>query len=180
MTPGPALADQLRAAAAEVARLARITGAKLVLAESCTAGLVAQSLSTIPAASDWLCGSAVVYRSETKTAWLRVPAERLEREEAVNAQTAEEMCRGVLSLTPEATLAASVTGHLGPAAPTDLDGVIYIDVQPRGSTGASATRHILAKELSPGCGPTLREYRQQQAALLVLEAIARELSKFPV
>ena len=44
----------------------------LVLAESCTGGLAAAALATIPGISRWFCGSAVTYRDQTKIDWLAV------------------------------------------------------------------------------------------------------------
>ena len=41
------------------------------------------------------------------------------------------MAIGVLRITPEAMFSAAITGHLGPAAPPELDGVIYVAVAQR-------------------------------------------------
>jgi nicotinamide mononucleotide (NMN) deamidase PncC len=38
------------------------------------------------------------------------------------------MARKVLARTPEADIAASVTGHLGPNAPPALDGLVFIGI----------------------------------------------------
>ncbi|MCA9159342.1 MAG: CinA family protein, partial [Planctomycetales bacterium] len=46
---------------------------RLVLVESCTAGRVAATLGELPGISQWLCGSLVVYRNASKSAWLGVP-----------------------------------------------------------------------------------------------------------
>ncbi len=43
---------------------------KIVFAESCTAGLVSATLARVPGVSAYLCGSAVTYRDEVKTAWV--------------------------------------------------------------------------------------------------------------
>ena len=45
---------------------------RLVLAESCTGGLICATLATIPGISQWLCGSSVVYRETTKRDWLGI------------------------------------------------------------------------------------------------------------
>ena len=45
---------------------------KIVLAESCTGGRIAATLTQIPGVSAVFCGSCVVYRESAKTAWLGV------------------------------------------------------------------------------------------------------------
>ena len=120
-----------RPAAISLAESLERTGDRLVLAESCTAGLVAASLARIPGISQRLTGSAVVYQEVTKTQWLHISPETLQSDGVVSAAVAEQMAHGALNRTPHATLAASVTGHLGPDAPSDLDGVVWSAVAVR-------------------------------------------------
>ena len=47
---------------------------RIVLAESCTGGMISAELAKVPGVSQWLCGSAVTYRSPTKVEWLNVDA----------------------------------------------------------------------------------------------------------
>ena len=118
-------------------------GETLVLAESCTGGLAAASLVAVPGASDRFAGSFVTYQSASKAAWLAVPAALLEDPGPVSREVAAAMAAGVLERTPHATVAAAVTGHLGPDAPPGLDGVAWVAVRRRGGTGggtASGTR----------------------------------------
>ena len=119
---------QLLSLARNILSLLEQTNRRIVCAESCTAGLVSATLAGIPGASNWLCGSAVVYRNATKTAWIGVPGEILKDPSRgdVCEETALRMAEGVLAVTPEASVSVSVTGHLGPEAPAGLDGVIYI------------------------------------------------------
>ena len=114
--------------ACEILTLLKQSNRMLVCAESCTAGLVAATLAGIPGASQWLCGSAVVYRNATKTAWLGVSSEILSDPDRgdVCRETAIRMAEGVLAVTSEAAVAISVTGHLGPKAPLSMDGMIYV------------------------------------------------------
>ena len=104
---------------------------KLVLAESCTGGLAVATLAQIPGISKFLCGSAVTYRPEAKKDWLGIPATLIEQYTAESAEVTQAMCRGVLQQTPEATIGGAITGHLGPNAATDKDGVIYISIAKR-------------------------------------------------
>lgn len=101
---------------------------RIVFAESCTAGLVAATLAQVPGISNWLCGSAVTYRPLTKQSWLGVQQRTLDVHTPESREVAEEMAREVLAKTAEADLAAAVTGHLGPSAPKDMDGVIFVAI----------------------------------------------------
>ncbi len=130
----------------EVAALLKQSGQRVVFAESCTAGLVAASLARVPGISEHLCGSAVVYRLDTKSKWLEIPAVLLNDPGPVSEVVASLMAERVLALTPEADFAVSITGHLGPSAPSDLDGVVYIGVArreaPNGTDFTSVTRSV--------------------------------------
>jgi len=111
-----------------VARLLKRLDRKLAFAESCTGGLVSGSLTKIPGISNHHCGGVVVYRNQTKQAYLGIAAELLEKPGPVSREVAKQMAQRVLHMTPEADLAASVTGHLGPNAPPKLDGLVFAAV----------------------------------------------------
>jgi nicotinamide-nucleotide amidase len=158
-----------------VAKLLEQTGHKVVFAESCTAGLVAASLSRIPGISAWHCGGMVTYRNETKTAYLGISSKVLKRPGPVSAQVARQMAESVLSKTPEATVAASITGHLGPNAPARLDGVVYVAVSRRSNQAPSAfTTTTFKFTLSPEFD---RYDRQKLAAEMVLTLLGNVLAE---
>ena len=144
---------------------------RIVFAESCTAGLVSATLAQVPGISQWHCGSAVTYREATKTAWLNVPETEIDQHNVVSANVAEAMARGVLENTPEANISASITGHLGPDAPTVLDGVVHIAIARRqdGEVTLLSCREIMLEI-------TNRPHRQREAALHVLRLVADTLS----
>ena len=112
--------------AAEVVDLLRQNSAILVLAESCTSGLIAATLGRVP-------GVSQVYQLETKAIWLKINRGLLENPGPVSAEVAAAMAAGVLNQSPHATLALSVTGHLGPDAPAGLDGVAFTAIASRNS-----------------------------------------------
>lgn len=179
------MSPELERLAQAVSELATQAGCKIVLAESCTAGLVAQSLSCIPGASHWLCGSAVVYRNETKVAWLGVDPVQLADPliGPVSPETAAAMCAGILERTPEADLAVSVTGHLGPDAPVELDGFVYIAALSRHARfpgELASVRSLQLSALLPDVSPqpTLRQQRQHEAAAHVLLLLSEALLTF--
>jgi nicotinamide-nucleotide amidase len=138
-------ADFMPAAARRVAGLLKAANLKVVFAESCTGGLVSGALTKIPGISNHHCGGVVVYRNETKRAYLKIPAAVLKSPGPVSREVTELMAIRVLEKTPEADIAASVTGHLGPNAPTALDGVAYIAVAQRGPK--SGQHQIAVKRL---------------------------------
>lgn len=135
------------------------TDRRIVFAESCTGGLVSAALVTVPGISAYHCGSAVVYRYDTKTQWLGVRSELLVDPGPVSAEVAEAMARGVLANTPEADVAVSITGDLGPNAPTETDGVVCVGWAVEG--GAESERIELGAET--------RLNRRDEAVQRVLE-----------
>lgn len=162
--------------ARRVAKLLEQTDHKVVFAESCTAGLVAASLSRVPGISARHCGGMVTYRNETKTAYLGISPKVLKRPGPVSEHVARQMAESVLAKTPEATIAASITGHLGPNAPAKLDGVVFVAVSLRSdnpSSSAFATR-IFKSTLSPEFD---RYDRQKLAAEMVLTLLGNVLAE---
>jgi PncC family amidohydrolase len=116
-------------------------GKRIVLAESCTGGLAASAIARTPGASNSFCGSAVVYREATKHSWLGVSSDELAAHGAVSEPIARQMALGALFHTSEADYSASITGHVGPDAPADLDGVAHIAVALREGDQLSVARH---------------------------------------
>src|SRR5689334_8622947 len=118
----------IASAARRVACLLKAADYKVVFAESCTGGLVSGALTKIAGISNYHCGGVVVYRNETKMAYLGIPAAVLKSPGPVSVEVAELMAKNVLKKTPEADIAVSVTGHLGPDAPPELDGRVYVGI----------------------------------------------------
>ena len=157
--------------AREVADLLADRRLRVVFAESCTAGLVSATLSRIPGISSYLCGSAVVYQVATKGVWLDVAPDILDKPGPVSRQVASAMALGVLSRTPQADVAASVTGHLGPNAPRKQDGLVYVGVAVRreqASRDVHVRRHVLPARSGNESPRRLRLRRQKTAVQLVL------------
>jgi len=162
----PFIAMQITALARQVARLLAEHNKRVVFAESCTAGLASATLSRIPGISQWHCGSAVTYREETKVKWLQVRSADIRRESAVSETVARQMARGVLEATPEADISAAVTGHLGPDAPPDLDGVVFVCVASRRG-GQCRVIRVERLQLSS----TTRYQRQREAVRYVFRCL---------
>lgn len=88
-------------------------GAKLVTAESCTGGWVAQVITSVSGSSDWFDRGFVTYSNDAKHELLGVPLGVLEKHGAVSEETARAMALGALSRS-KGTLALSITGIAGP------------------------------------------------------------------
>jgi len=161
---------RLTAAAGSLAEALFENSGKVVFAESCTAGLVSASLATVPGISQHLCGSAVTYRERTKQDWLRVSAEDLAEFSAVSEPVTRQMAVGVLENTAEADYSASVTGHLGPDAPADQDGVIFVGIAQRreGGIECRCVERVQLEALE-------RTERQREAAAVVLELLLQQI-----
>ncbi|MEG2669222.1 MAG: competence/damage-inducible protein A [Oscillospiraceae bacterium] len=96
-----------------VVEILREKNLKLTTAESCTGGLVAQNITSIPGASECFECGFVTYSNKKKTELLDVKAEILEKFGAVSEETALEMCYGA-KCAAGADIAVSITGIAGP------------------------------------------------------------------
>jgi PncC family amidohydrolase len=113
----PELVRDIEAKAEETARqlAARLIEQRLTLAlaESCTAGLVADLLARVSGISQALWGSFVCYSPEAKQRMLGMERDFLERYGLVSAETAREMALHARELSGT-SIAAAVTGIAGP------------------------------------------------------------------
>ncbi|MDR1211820.1 MAG: nicotinamide-nucleotide amidohydrolase family protein [Spirochaetaceae bacterium] len=85
----------------------------LALAESCTGGLVASGLASIPGASEVLWGSFVTYTVSAKVRMLGIEPDFIARYGAVSEETALAMALGAKEKSG-AEYGLSVTGLAGP------------------------------------------------------------------
>ena len=145
---------------------------RIVFAESCTAGLVSALMGQVPGISDFLCGSAVTYRASVKQDWLGVDQKTINEFTTESGEVTEAMALGVLSKTSEATYSSAITGHLGPGAPAEIDGKVFIACAMREKSGQLKT--IGQSEFK--LGAESRTERQYEAATLVIEFLSRCLS----
>ena len=156
------------------------TGDVLVLAESCTAGLIAATLARVPGMSRRLAGSFVVYQIDSKVAWLGVSADTIQRHDVVSREVAESMATQALNRTPHATIAMSITGHLGPDAPAALDGVAWLAIA-RSGIKTMTMQLQLKPDSAPAANTTenlcrIRHARQADAVYQSLSRLSAEIS----
>lgn len=92
-------------------------GWSLGVAESCTGGLLAHSITNLPGSSDFFRGGIVAYANDVKGALLKVKAAILEDYGAVSRETALAMARGARQVL-KVDVAAAITGIAGPGGGT--------------------------------------------------------------
>jgi nicotinamide-nucleotide amidase len=99
----------------------------LAVAESCTGGLIAQRITSVPGSSRSFLGGAVVYSNELKTAFAGVPPQLIADYGAVSAEVAQALADGIRRSTG-ATLGLGVTGIAGPTGGTEAKpvGLVHI------------------------------------------------------
>ncbi|HWV55221.1 CinA family protein [Pseudorhodoplanes sp.] len=107
------LDDDIVEAAKRLLDICRRKNLRVATVESCTAGLVAGTLTEVPGTSSILDRGFVTYSNEAKQDMVGVSPATLKAHGAVSRETAEEMARGALKHAP-VDLAVSVTGIAGP------------------------------------------------------------------
>ena len=112
------LPDILVDKAREVVEANRAAGRRIVVAESCTGGLVSAAITEIPGSSDVFEAGYVTYSNAAKVAELKVSEEVVETFGAVSVATAWAMARGALLTAEGADVAVAITGIAGPGGGT--------------------------------------------------------------
>ena len=156
-----------RSVEAMVLDACREHGLTLATAESCTGGLVAARLTSVPGSSDVFLGAVVAYADEVKARELDVPAEVLERHGAVSAEAAAAMAAGV-RVRLGADVAVSVTGVAGPGGGTPEKPVGLVYLHAEGPEGSLARRLDL---------PGDREAIRSRAAVAALHLVRTLLTR---
>jgi nicotinamide-nucleotide amidase len=116
----------------DLCRKRRLT---LGTAESCTGGMVAERLTSVPGSSDVFVGAIVAYADEIKARELGVPREVLQRHGAVSAETAAAMAAGARERLG-ADIAVAVTGIAGPGGASDEKPVGLVFLHAEGPGGS--------------------------------------------
>lgn len=106
---------------------ARERALRIVTAESCTGGLVAGAICSIPGASDVLERGFITYSNRAKQELLGVPGDLIADLGAVSEPVARMMAEGALEAS-NAHLAVAITGVAGPGGGTPMKpvGTVHI------------------------------------------------------
>lgn len=142
----------------------RARKARLVIAESCTGGLLGSRITAVPGASDVFIGGVVAYDNVVKSGMLDVPPELLEQHGAVSEEVVSAMAQGVQrQFAVDAAIA--ITGIAGPAGGTPEKPVGTVWLAARLGAAARALRRTF-----PGDRGEIRA-RAAQAALDLLRRL---------
>jgi nicotinamide-nucleotide amidase len=153
--------------AAVVLNQLRTRPARLVVAESCTGGLLSGRITAVPGASSVFIGGVVAYDNVVKSGTLDVAPELLDRHGAVSEQVVRAMAEGVQRQF-EVDAALAITGIAGPTGGTPEKPVGTVWLAARLGTEARTLQRIL-----PGDRAEIRA-RAAQAALDVLRRLIAE------
>lgn len=153
-----------------VAKLLKDNCLKVACAESCTGGMLAQRLTSIPGSSAYIDGSVVTYSNDIKMKLLCVDKNLLKSKGAVCAEVAGQMAEGVMQLM-EANLGIGITGIAGPTGGSKEKpvGLVYIAVA--GKYGTKVTENYFSGERDQ------IRYRATQQALSMLRHYIMEHDK---
>jgi nicotinamide-nucleotide amidase len=147
--------------------LCRDRGFTLATAESCTGGLVAARLTSVPGASDVFRGSVVAYSDDVKERELAVDQAVLAEHGAVSPEVASAMAAGARERLG-ADVAVSVTGVAGPDGGTPEKPVGLVFLHASGPDGEKARRIDL---------PGDREMVRGRATAAALHLVRRLLAE---
>ncbi len=118
--------------AAEAVKMLAAQNKKITFAESCTGGLAAATLVSVPDASNVFDCSFVTYSEEMKIALVGVDASVIEKYGVVSEETAREMAAGCAKRVG-CDVGVGITGFAGPSGGTETTPVgtvcfgFYID-----------------------------------------------------
>lgn len=151
---------------AAIHRLLQGLGATVAVAESCTGGRIASTLTSVPGSSRSFLGGIVAYDNAVKIAQLGVSEATVTRHGAVSEETVREMASGVRERL-HATFGVATTGIAGPDGGSDEKpvGLVWFAIHGEGEA-------IVYRIVFPGD----REAIQRRATLMALGLLWRTLS----
>ncbi len=150
-------------------RLLTERGQTLAVAESCTGGLLADRLTSVPGASAAFIGGGVTYRESAKETLALVPRETIEKHTVISEEVALAMAEGIRR-NLGADYGIGITGLAGP----DGDGV-----HPGGTifVALATPEGSFCRHLTGGVG---RSRNRVKAASHALDMLRRTLTNIPV
>jgi nicotinamide-nucleotide amidase len=157
---------------AVVGSFLRARGATLAVAESCTGGMVADRITSIPGSSDYFLGGFLVYSNRMKESLLGVDPGIIAVHTAVSPEVAQAMAEQTRSRTG-ASYAISTTGEAGPESGSGAPvGTVYIGLA--GPDGAGEARKLNL----PGGRSLIRMFATQAALDALRLRLMRDAPKF--
>jgi len=143
----------------------QMRGATLSVAESCTGGMLAERITSVPGSSRYFLGGAVVYDNSLKTKLAGVPPLILAEHGAVSRPVATALAEGIRERT-KTTLGAGITGIAGPDGGTKEKpvGLVILAL-------ADGVKTEVLERKFPGDRERVRQWATQQA----LDMVRRKL-----
>ncbi len=154
--------------AEQLAEILIKTSSKLVTAESCTGGGLAEILTRVPDSSAWFERGFISYSNISKQEMLSVPLATLEQFGAVSEETAVAMAKGAVE-NSHADYAVAITGIAGPGGGSEAKPIGTVCFAWWSKNKSVSTTNI--------CFVGDRRQIRQQACILAIQRLTDLLKK---
>ena len=107
----------------------------IATAESCTAGLLAAKITSIPGASSFFKGGIIAYQNDVKINLLGVSKSVIKEKTEVCAEVVQQMAQGVRNKF-SADFSVATSGYAGPTGGSELNpiGTVFIAISSKEKT----------------------------------------------
>ncbi len=119
------LGDEPCSVEEELAKLLKLRGESLAVAESCTGGAISARCTAMSGASEWYLGSVTSYSNGVKMGVLGVDPKIIDKQGAVSGECVAAMAEGVRRITG-ATYGIATSGVAGPTGGSDEKPLGYV------------------------------------------------------
>tara|TARA_B100000378_G_C18006036_1_gene398945 strand:- start:174 stop:668 length:495 start_codon:yes stop_codon:yes gene_type:complete len=133
-------------------------------AESCTGGMLASFLTSIPGSSAVFDRGFITYSDSSKIDLLNVNPNTIDNFGAVSDKTAREMALGAVK-NSKANLAVSITGVAGPEGGTEVNPVGTVHIVTSNSNNIINSRKFIIKDKG-------RDYIRKMASLEAINMLS--------
>jgi nicotinamide-nucleotide amidase len=133
-------------------------------AESCTGGMLASFLTSIPGSSTVFDRGFITYSNSSKIDLLNVNPNTIDNFGAVSEKTAREMALGAVK-NSKANLAVSITGVAGPEGGTEVNPVGTVHIVTSNSNNIINSRKFIFKDKG-------RDYIRKMASLEAINMLS--------
>jgi len=137
-------------------------------AESCTGGMLASFLTSIPGSSAVFDRGFITYSNSSKIDLLNVNPNTIDNFGAVSDKTAREMALGAVK-NSKANLAASITGVAGPEGGTKVNPIGTVHIATSNSNNIINSRKFIIKDKG-------RDYIRKMASLEAINMLSLSIS----
>ena len=137
-------------------------------AESCTGGMLASFLTSIPGSSAVFDRGFITYSNSSKIDLLNVNPNTIDNFGAVSDKTAREMALGAVK-NSKANLAASITGVAGPEGGTKVNPVGTVHIATSNSNNIINSRKFIIKDKG-------RDYIRKMASLEAINMLSLSIT----